>query len=360
MGSSFTYKGGPADKGGGHKLLVSARLDTDRDGQTHATTQVVTASNSPDSVAIPVGTNELLYNNASDPMTILVRAYASKPTSAPHVAHTYVTSRATLERIMQKARFAAPGMTYQAEASDIANVTDNDGALLFYATVTNGRVDMNIDLSSFPAGSTPYLEWQLNYPLNASSKLYTRIVIATDGTAGPTGARDTGATPVAVNAIGIGDGPLTVAEPASSPSPTLSVAENPSFGNQTLPVQTSNRHVASAVVTANGDDITCNQVGIGIGGDVGAYTNMKFLVNGTQLGSTVAAPTGSTIFTLPANTLPKGVTVTIDLYADVGNGNGATPFSVLAASTSCTAKTSGATVTLPADVALQSDGFASP
>jgi hypothetical protein len=191
--------------------MLSLRNDVDDDGITNLTTQVVSAEDSPDSIAIPIGTNELVYADASDPMTVLVRLYPSQTAAdAAHAGHAYVTSPEVVERLRNEARAygIGPGMTYRSETEDA------DGAVLFYATMSNGRVDVNIDMSSTPGG-TPYLEFQLNYPANDTSKLYTRMVVATDGDAGSTGAKDTGSNPAPIDATQLQDGPLTVAEPSS-------------------------------------------------------------------------------------------------------------------------------------------------
>jgi Putative peptidoglycan binding domain len=161
-------------------------------------------------------------------------------------------------------------------------------------------------------------------------------------------------------------------------SSALTIAKNAGVGTQTLTANSSGRRIGSYTLTASSaEGVNVSTVTILTGAAGSQFQNLMVKVNGTQFGSTQSTLSNSTSYTFSGTqfSVPKGQSVTLDVYADIlssasvgtksvittlsgCSANGATSFS----SISCTS-TAGqdvviagqATISITADSGQSSD-----
>lgn len=200
-----------------------------------------------------------------------------------------------------------------------------------------------------PAGSTSTVEVRADLINNSNASI-------TSGTVGvilPAGSS---------NAQGRYSGTLYSTPAASSAvtltvgTATLTVAANNSLVSQNVSPNTQNVKIGSFVLQAsNAEPIRVTNLAVAVGGtaSLNNLSNLKVFVNGTQVGSTVGAPTASQSFS-PNTTIAPSSTSTVDVYGDLGTATSGTYQTTLTATsigtnsnqTSTSAATAGQTMTV--------------
>ncbi len=98
----------------------------------------------------------------------------------------------------------------------------------------------------------------------------------------------------------------------------LSVTTNAAYGNQTMVPGTQNARVGSFIITAgSAEGVTVTSITVNLSSDEAASTtNMKLMKDGAQIGSTIANPSTSNLFSGFSFDIPASGSVVIDIYAD--------------------------------------------
>ncbi len=110
---------------------------------------------------------------------------------------------------------------------------------------------------------------------------------------------------------------------------SLSVNTNAAYGNQTMVAGTQNAKVGSFVLTAgSAEGVNVNSITVALSSDEAASTtNLKLMKDGSQLGSTIANPSTSNLFSGFSFDIPASGSVVVDIYADFKSGADSGPWS---------------------------------
>lgn len=103
-------------------------------------------------------------------------------------------------------------------------------------------------------------------------------------------------------------------------SSALTVAKNTGVSTQTLTPNSVNRRIGSYTFTASSaEGVNVSTITITAGAAGAQFQNLKVMVNGVQFGSTQSTISNSTAYTFSGAqfSVPKGQSVTVDVYGDV-------------------------------------------
>ncbi|KKU48972.1 hypothetical protein A3E96_04695 [Candidatus Uhrbacteria bacterium RIFCSPHIGHO2_12_FULL_46_13] len=219
-------------------------------------------------------------------------------------------------------KFQVGGATvYSVAAASIpaTTVADTNRALSSYPVLKTGvKTSITIvgDISSTATSGTTA---SFSLDLTQAKKLSTNVI--TDPSVAATAANT-----------------LTVSTAA------LSVAKNSSFSNTTVVAGQSEAKVGSYNITASStEDIAVSSITVGLTNTTGV-SNLMLKSGSTQLGSTTNTPAASNVISISNFSIPKGSTVTVDVYLTTNSSATTTEVSSITA-VSATGKNSSVSVT---------------
>lgn len=120
----------------------------------------------------------------------------------------------------------------------------------------------------------------------------------------------------------------------------LTVAKNTGVGTQTITANSVNKRIGSYTFTASSaEGVKVSTVTVTTGAAGSSFQNLKVMVGGTQFGSTQATLSNSTAYTFSGTqfTVPKGQSITLDVYADVLSSATAGTKSIITVLSGCSA-----------------------